>query len=69
MLISNRKVPIPFVGDAKIPKFWPGIKNFIISTPNMTFLIQGQKFGIFALPKKRNGYFSIGNEHEMNVYI
>ena len=37
MIISNRKVSIP-VGDAKIPKFRPGIKNFIISTPNMTFL-------------------------------
>ena len=38
MLILNRKVSIPFVGDAKIPKFWPGIKNFIIFTPKMTFL-------------------------------
>ena len=38
MLISNKKISIPFVGDAKIPKFWAGIKNFIISTPNMTFL-------------------------------
>ena len=38
MLISNRKVSIPFVGDAKIPKFGPGIKNFIIFNPNMTFL-------------------------------
>ena len=38
MLISNRKVSIPFIDDAKIPKFWPGIKNFIIFTPKMTFL-------------------------------
>ena len=41
MFISNRKVPIPFVGDAKIPKFLPGIKNFIIFAPNMRF--QGEK--------------------------
>ena len=38
MLISNRKVSIPFIDDAKIPKFGPGIKNFIIFTPKMTFL-------------------------------
>ena len=38
MLISNKKISIPFVGNAKIPKFCAGIKNFIISTPNMTFL-------------------------------
>ena len=28
MLISNRKVSIPFVGDAKIPKFWPDSKKY-----------------------------------------
>ena len=28
MLISNRKVSIPFVGDAKIRKFWPDSKTY-----------------------------------------
>jgi len=49
MLISNRKVSISFVGDAKIPKFWPGIKNFIIITRNMTFLGDKLKTGLTRL--------------------
>ena len=28
MLISNRKVSIPFIADAKLPIFWPGSKNY-----------------------------------------
>ena len=49
MLISNRKVSIPFVGDTKIPKFWPGIKNCIIFTPNMTFLGENWRAGLTRL--------------------
>jgi len=28
MLISNRKVSIPFIADAKLPILWPGSKNY-----------------------------------------
>ena len=28
MIISDRKVSIPFVADAKLPIFWPGSKNY-----------------------------------------
>ena len=37
MLISNRKVSIPFVADAKMPTFWPGSKKLWFFTPNMRF--------------------------------
>ena len=37
MLISNRKVSIPFVADAKMPIFWPGSKKLWFFTPNMRF--------------------------------
>ena len=56
MLISNRKVSIPFIDDAKIPKFWMAqvtfFKYVIFGVKIMQFLIPGQNFGTFASPTK-----------------
>ena len=55
----NRKVSISFVGDAKIPKFWPGIKNFIIITQNMTFF--GEK--LKGWPEKVKIFVTYESKH------
>ena len=49
MLISSRKISIPCVADAIIPKFWPGIKKIIIFTPKMRFLGKNWMAGLTRL--------------------